>query len=1046
MIKKLFLIALTICTMSLTALADRTIRGTVVDAGTGEPLVGATVQPKGGGNGDATDIDGHFSVRVADNVRMLVVSYVGFVTQEVAAVDNVTVSLQADDQTLDEVIVVAYGTSKKTSFTGSAQAVSNKKIETRPITSATKALEGNVSGIQVTTGSGQPGSSPAIRIRGFGSINADSNPLYVVDGIPYDGALNSINPSDIESMSVLKDASAAALYGARGANGVVMITTKKGREGKPTLMWRSTVGWSNRATKRYENVNQKEFVQLTYEALRNGYVFNNNMSWGDAEARARGALSKQLGGELYNPFKNYTWGTIIDPATGQVRSDAQSAWDEDWLDAVLQKNAFRHEHQMSISGGTNRTKYMFSLGYVNEDGMLKTTSFERYTGRANIDTQVNDWLAANINASLGHSTSNFSDYDGSSTSNPWYTAQFINPLFPVYLKDENGQSVYDIDGNIVYDWGENAQRPGNLSDFSSLGMLLLDKSYNKRDAAGLRTGIVIGSDLEKYGWRQGLKFAVNFGMDYNNRNYMFYMNSQHGNQANAGGLLYKRNYRTQSYTFNQLLTWDRSFGLHNIGAMVGHEWYAYKYEYLSAGKTNLVDGITELRPGTTMIDADSYTDNYRINSFLSRFNYNYDERYYLSASLRSDASSRFHKDHHTGTFWSLGANWRISREAFMQNLTWLNNLSLRVSYGEQGNDNLNSFYLWQSLYDLSYSNGNNIGAIISTLENQDISWEKNGNFNVGLDAAMLNNRIRLSVEWYYKKTKDMLLNYPMALSTGFDGYAANVGDMRNTGLEVELGVTPVQTRDFTWNINLMANTVKNKVLRLTNESPELISGIYSTKVGSPINTFYATKSAGVDPATGAQLYWAYDKDEDGNIIKEYITSDYAKANNSRYYLGSRIPDVYGSIGTDLSWKGLSLSVLTTYSIGGKIYDTLYQSSMDMWYISSTWNKHMMRRWQQPGDITDVPRVEINGTYASYLDRSLINASYFAIKNITLAYQLPQNWMNKLHISGARIFGSVDNLALFTHLNGMDPQYNFAGSTAYEYSPNKTYTLGIELNF
>lgn len=1050
MIKKLFLTLLTICVVSLTALADRNIKGVVVDADTGEPLMGATVQPKGGGNGDATDLNGEFSLRIPDNVRMLVVSYVGYATQEVAVSDYVRVELLNESHQFDEVIVVAYGTSKKTSFTGSASAVSNKKIETRPITSATKALEGNVSGIQVTAGSGQPGSSPAIRIRGFGSINASNEPLYVVDGIPYDGALSSINPSDIETMSVLKDASAAALYGARGANGVVMIQTKKGREGKANVTWRSTVGWANRATKRYDNVDQKEFVQLTYEALRNGYVFDNNMDWESASAAARNALSGTLGGEMYNPFKGYTWDQVIDPATGQVRADAKSAWNEDWLDAVMKKNAFRHEHQFAVSGGTEKAKYMLSLAYLNEDGTLLTTKFERYTGRASIDSQVNDWFAANINTSLTHSVTNHSDYDGTSTSNPWYTAQFVNPLFPVYLKDAQGNTVYK-EGQVEYDWGENG-RAGNLSDFSSLGMLMLDKAYNKRDAAGLRTGIVIGSDLEKYGWRQGLKFAVNFGLDYNNRNYMRYMNSQHGNQKNAGGLMYKRNMRTQSYTFNQLLTWDRTFNdVHNIGAMVGHEWYAYKYEYLSAGKTNLVDGIYELRPGTAMIDADSYTDNYRINSFLSRLNYNYDNRYYLSASLRSDASSRFHRDHHTGTFWSIGANWRVSSEAFMKNISWINNLSVKASYGEQGNDNIltsdgyANYYLWQSLYDLSYSNGNNIGAIIASLENKEVSWEKNANFNAGIEAALFGSRVRLGVEYYYKKTKDMLLNYPMALSTGFTGYSANVGDMRNTGVEIELGVTPVQTPDFVWNINFMANTVSNKVLKLTEGTDQILSGVRIIKVGYPINTFYMAKSAGVDPATGTQLYWAYDKDENDNIINEYITSDYAKANNSKYFLGSRIPKVYGSVGTDLTWKGLTLSLLTTYSCGGKVYDSLYASSMDLWYISSTWNKHILRRWQQPGDITDIPRVEINGTYATN-DRYLIDASYFAIKNITLAYALPQTVLNKLRINGARIFASLDNVALFTHLDGMDPQYNFSGSTDYDYSPNKTYTVGIELNF
>ena len=1046
--KKLFLLLIAICAISLGMSAQQVVRGQVTDAN-GEPLIGATIQPVGGGNGAATDVNGEFSLNLPFNVKTLTVSYVGYNTPELPLQPNMAITLSDNGTALDEVMVVAYGTAKKTSYTGSAEAVSNKKLELRPVTDATKALEGNVAGLQVTSASGQPGSSPSIQIRGYGSINAYSTPLYVVDGAPFDGNLSSINPSDIESMTVLKDASAAALYGSRGANGVVMITTKKGVEGRSNVMWRSTFGWSSRATKRYDHVDQKEYVQLVYESLRNQAI-DNGRSWKDAEDYARASLSGQLGGEQYNPFKNYTWDQIIDPATGQVRADAQSAWNEDWYDSVIRKNAFRHEHQLQVTGGSEHAQYMMSLGYLNEDGILKTTNYERYTGRANITSQITDWLGANINASLAHATQNFNDYDDTSTSNPWYTAQFINPLLPVYLKDIKGENLLDSDGNMQYDWGEvteNGTRPGSMSDFSSLGMLMLDKAYAKRDVAGLRTGLVLGSDLAKYGWRQGLKLAVNFSMDYVNRNNTRYMNAQHGNQANAGGLLEKYNRRTQSYTFNQLLTWDRTFGDHTVGLLLGHEWYAYEYSYLVAGKTNLVDGIYELRPGTTLYEADSYSDKYRIDSWLGRVNYNYAGRYFLSASLRQDKSSRFHPDHNKGTFWSVGANWRVSGEKFMQNVGWINNLSVKASYGEQGNDMLTTYYAWQSLYDLSYSNATNIGALISSLENQNVSWEKSQNFNAGFDAILFNHRLQLNVDFYNRLTKNMLLNRPMALSTGFTGFMDNVGDMRNRGVEASLRITPVRTADFEWNITAMATHNRNKVIRLTKEAPELLSGVRIIKEGMPIYTYYMPKSAGVDPTTGYSLYWAYEKDEDGNMIEgtEFVTMDRDLAANCKYYQGSRQADIFGSLGTDFTWKGLTLSVLTTYSLGGKVFDGLYQSDMNLWYLSSTWNKNMMRRWQKPGDVTDVPRASIAESINN-TDRFLIDASYFAIKNITLAYALPNAWINKLGMTGARIFGSVDNLALWTHLNGMDPQYNFSGGTNYDYSPNRTYTMGIELNF
>ena len=1031
------------------ATAQTRVQGTVTSAEDGEPIVGATVLVKGTTIGTVTDIDGKFVLTgIPSSAKTLVISYVGMKTQEVAIRSSVRVSLASDAEVLDDVIVVAYGTAKKSSFTGSAANVDNKKLEMRPITSVTNGLEGQATGVLMTSSSGQPGSSASIRIRGYGSINASSTPLYVVDGIPFDGSLNSINPSDIESMTILKDASAGALYGARGANGVVMITTKQGKEGKTNVTWRSTVGWSERAQKPYDMLDQKEFVQLSYEAIRNGLIFNSGYSWADAEAAARASLggSSYLGGsagEQYNPFKNYSWSELIDPATGLVRDDAKSVYDEQWMDNLLQ-TGFRQEHQMNVNGGTEKTKYMISLGYLNEDGILKTTGFERYNGRANVNTQVNDWFQANLNIGLSQSKQNYSDYDGSSTSNPWYSSQFVSPLFPVYLRDVAGNTVYDEFGNPELDYGETG-RPGSYNDFNPLGGLTMDKAKIQNDGASIRTGVTFGGDSDKLGAFKGLKLQVNFGADYRNTSSMSYMNMYHGNQANAGGYLDKWSTRTLSYTLNQLLTYTRSFGRHNLDVLAGHEYYSYNYQYLDAAKTNLVDGIYELRPATTTVGADSYSNNYRIESWMGRINYNYDDKYYLSASIRTDGSSRFHKDNRWGTFWSVGGNWRVSKEAFMENVTWVNNLNVKASYGEQGNDDLGSLYAWQSLYSLSYANGNNIGGLISTLENKDISWEKNANLNVGIEASLFDNRVRLNAEYYNKKTTNMLLSYPMATSTGFNGYDANVGDMRNSGFEVELGLTPVRTQDFEWNLTWMGSTVNNKVLHLTKESPEIINGVRIIKEGYELNTFYMAKSAGVDPQTGAQLYWAYDKDENGNITNEYMTTDYAKASTSKYFLGSRIPDLYGSIGTDLTWKGLTLSVLTTYSIGGKVYDSLYAGSMDNMYYNNNWNKHALRRWTQPGDVTDVPRIEVAGK-TTVTDRFLVDASYFAIKNVTLSYNLPRRWMKSAGLNAVRLFGSVDNLALFTHLQGMDPQYSFSGGTDYTYTPNRTYSVGIEVNF
>ncbi|MBQ3827638.1 MAG: SusC/RagA family TonB-linked outer membrane protein, partial [Prevotella sp.] len=510
----------------------------------------------------------------------------------------------------------------------------------------------------------------------------------------------------------------------------------------------------------------------------------------------------------------------------------------------------------------------------------------------------------------------------------------------------------------------------------------------------------------------------------------------------------------QTYTFGQQLTWNRKFGDHSLGALLGHEYYEYKYNYLYAAKANIVDGIDELRPAATLYDADSYSYKHSIESWLGRIQYNYMDKYYFDASLRSDGSSRFHKDNRWGTFWSVGANWRITAEEFMKKFTWLNNLSFKISYGENGNESIldadgyQNYYVWQNLYSLGYPNANRIGGFVSTLENKDISWEKNGMLNIGLEGALLDNRLRFSIEFFNKKTKDMLLKYPMALSTGFTGYDANVGNMRNWGWEFMVSGTLVKTKDVVWNMTWMGTIQKNEVQKLTAESNQIASGNYIIKEGYPLYTFYMPRSAGVDPATGQQLYWAYESmDDDGNVVGEYITTDYSKASASRYFSGNRIPDLYGSIGTELKlFDCVDLSILTTYSIGGKILDSRYTASMMNLYYGNTWNTNILRRWQNPGDVTDIPRVEVAGNVVT-TSNYLVNASYFAIKNITLGYTLPKRYARKAYLESVRLYASFNNVALFSHLKGMDPQYNLHGvGTNYSYVANKNFTIGLDINF
>ena len=1034
---------------------DITVTGTVTDAATGESIVGASVVLKGSTTQWAmTDDMGQYSLTVPSN-GVLEFTFLGYTTQEVPVNgrSTVDVALTPEATTLDDVIVVAYGTQKKDAITGSASAISSEKIEKRVVPNLSQALEGMASGVQVQS-SGRPGEDAGVIIRGFGSINASNSPLYVVDGAPFDGNLNSINPADIESMTVLKDASSAALYGARAANGVVMITTKRAKSEKINVSYNFNAGWQDRAIKPYEMVGQRDFVNLTYESLRNSYVFDNGYDWETASQLAMQGLSSALGGEQYNPFKNYTWETVIDPATGAVRADAVSAYNEDWMEEVTNHNAFRQEHNLSISGGTEKIKAMLSLGYLDQDGILKESGFSRFSGRANVDFVPAKWLSAGLNLSMSSTNTYGPTYSGSENSNVWYVAQFMAPIYPVYLKNLDGTDALDDLSQRQFDYGVNRPTQAN---FNCVATLFDDYMGTKSESAGVRTYITLGSDRDDMGWAKGLKFTVNFNADYRNSNGTTYYNMYHGNAASSNGRLTKSNSRMLSYTFNQLLTYDRTFGDHTIGVLAGHEYYELGTSYLDGQKTGLVDGIIEMAPATTVVSTTSYSDSYKIESWLGRLNYDYADRYFLSASIRTDASSRFHPDHRWGLFWSVGANWNITNEKWMRNIDWIDHLALRASYGVQGNDNIpGGYYAWQSFYGLGWPNANLSGAVISTLENPTVTWEKNENLNVGLDVRLFNNILDFSIEYYRRYTRDMLLAYPMAMSTGFTGYNANVGNMVNNGVELALGVQIFNKKNFSWRIEALGSTTNNEVLKLT-EDDRITSGIQVIEVGKPLYTFYMAKSAGVDPATGAQMYWVYDLpegmdtpkwkgntpvDNEGNPLNVYRSSDVSKATTSKWYLGSRLPKLYGSLNTSMNiFEFIDLSVMTTYSIGGWIYESLYSGAMEPMYTGNTWHVNALRRWQKPGDITDVPRAEINGQYAAN-DSKLVDASYFAIKNITLGFSLPYKYAQRIKAQQIRIYMALDNIALFSHMDGMDPQYNFTGGTGYYYTPNKTYSIGL----
>lgn len=560
-----------------------TVSGKVVDK-TGEPVISAGVFIKGTTVGTVTDFEGKYTLTNVPSDAVLTASNLGYTTAEQAVNGKTVVDFVLQDESviLDDVIVVAYGTAKKESFTGSASVVKGDELSKRPVGNLTKSFEGAVAGVQVTSGGGQPGEGASIMVRGAGSVNASSSPLYVVDGVPYDGAISAINPADIETMTVLKDASAGALYGARGANGVIVITTKKGSKDRVNVSYKGNFGVASRALKRYDLVGMSDYVELTYEALRNSAQYGTGMDFEAASVYAADNLGQTIGGlknpEYYNPYKNYSWSELINKESGKIQEDAVAAWNENWMDEISNDKAFRTEHVLSVSGGTEKTTYLYSLGYYKENGTLQNTDFDRFTGRISGDVQATDWFKMGMSANLAHAVSDFQDATGSATSNVWYTAQFMAPVYPVYLKDMDGNDVLDAAGNRQYEYGSEedngyANRV-TAQGFNSKAELYDNKAYYKRNSVSARTFVKLGT-INKDALLYGLNLDINLGVDFTDYGRTTTNDKYHGNAASQGGTVSKYNTRTMSYTLNELLTYRRKFGEHSVDLLAGHEYYRY---------------------------------------------------------------------------------------------------------------------------------------------------------------------------------------------------------------------------------------------------------------------------------------------------------------------------------------------------------------------------------------------------------------------------------------------------------------------------------------
>ncbi|WP_293670797.1 TonB-dependent receptor [uncultured Parabacteroides sp.] len=1013
---------------------EKTVSGIVVSTEDGLPMIGVAVMDKQTMNGVTTNENGEFSMNVSARTKVLHVSYLGYKTKEVPITGrSLKIEMEPDMVAIDEVMVVAYGTGKKSTFTGSASVVKKESLEKIKASNVTQALQGQSSGVQVLNNSGEPGEDASIMIRGIGSMNASSAPLYVVDGTAYDGYLNSINPADIESMTILKDASATALYGSRAANGVVMITTRKGASEKGQINFRSTWGFASLAVDLPRTLTPDEYSMLTWQALYNGYKDNGK---DNAAELASTYLTGQFGCNPYN---------VAQPVglDGKMNPDARLLYSGDWRGALM-KSRLRQEYNVDFSGKSKKADYFLSAGYLNDKGVFSVQKFQRFSTRANLNYQVNKWLKVGTNINLVHS-----DRDGYAGDQTVWALRTMPTIYPIYEWDDAaGAYKHDDNGNLIYDYG--TYRKG----WSGSNMVA-DDVYNKypwmHDDASVRTYFEIQFLPE-------LKWRTNFSADFYQYTYDGYTNSEHGYAAGYKGEAYKTSDRNFSYTVNNLLTYDKTIGDHSFSVLLGQEAYSMNFRHLNASKRGFpFAGVTEIDAASEMNGMSSYRNDYRLLSWLSRIEYDYKDRYYVSGSFRTDGSSRFHPDNRWGKFWSLGASWRISNEEFMkQYSSWLDNLKLKASYGAVGNDNLMSgnnsiYYAYQGLYATGNNNYNDPGVMVSRLSNKTLKWESNLQLNIGVDFALF-NKLSGTFEWFNRKSKDLLFTLPMAPSTGFSGINRNIGDVKNQGIEFSLNYAAISNKDFKWTIDLNGTSYKNRITKLPQK--EINSGYFKWREGESRYNFWGPEYAGVNPETGNDMYWKtiYKTNEKGEkvAVKREKTENYNEvtSDSQSKYLGDAIPKLFGGFTNNFSYKGIDLSFMIYYSFGGKLYDSDY-SQMMYYRIGYSMHPDMLKAWTPENKNAELPRIStVNSSYMSaYTSKFLFNNTFARLRNVTVGYTLPKDLLSKYQINTLRVFVQGDNLLTLGSAarRGTDPEQSVSGTTANRFPVTKSISFGLQLN-
>lgn len=991
--RKLLFLLITVCTIAFAADA-RIVKGKVVSASDNEPLIGATVMPVGQGQGVATDVDGAFTLNVADKVKQIQVSYVGFATKTVNVGDYVLVTLESSDNTLDEVtITVAYGQQKREAKTGAITTVRAEEIKDVPATSVDKMLSGKMAGVSITSSSGQPGSGTSIRIRGASSINASNAPLWVVDGVPvmsgdYSDLTNTnnatavINPNDIDNITVLKDAAAASVYGSRAANGVILVTTKSGRAGKNTFNVRARFGVSSLA-------NDNDFGVMTGREL---LQFQR-----DAIINAGKNPDDPTGGSVYyRPFE-----LLTRPQTN-------------WMDAFTH-NGTMQEYEVSASGGSNKTTYYNSLQYHQNEGVFYGFDYKKFGARVNVNHELSKYLKTGVRFNLNYTQTKDVPTGDLFYANPAYAGLMINPWTPFY--DENGNYNTDIPENsnsnplatAAYD--DQSEKAWHMQ-----GNLFLEWTPIRQ--LTLRT-----TNAVELRWTDGKR----------------YWSEKSHNYAAGYPILQTTNTHYRSLTTSNTATWQDIYNdVHNLRVLVGQEAshdYGHQYYIKSQG---LNPDIPNHSTGTAGAWEAAYADSKTtLLSFLGIVDYNYDSRYFLQLSARYDGSSKFGKNNQYGFFYSVGASWNAHNEEFMKEYrSWLSLAKVRVSYGINGNDGIGSYKQYGTYGPASY-NGIT-GMLPSTAANNDLSWEKNKSFNVGLDFGFWNNRLTGSLDFYTRKTTDMLLSKAQSYTSGFSSILSNVGSMRNTGIELQADVNIIDNKDWQWNVGLNLSHNKTKVLDLGDDD-KLTDGVLHIVKGKSLYSYYLLDYYGVNPVNGEALWRA----EDGTLTNN--VSDAA-----RVYAGSPEPDLTGGINTTVSYKGISLSAVGEIKLGNEILiqeNSIFQADGAEMNVNQV--KSALNYWKKPGDTNCNPKPIANNTTSSMTANStrfMEDGSYFRIKDVTLSYTLPSNLIKKAALSNVRVYATAQNLYTFHDVNFWDPERGINGLGLGVYPVTKTFAIGAEVTF